>query len=59
MKDVIIAKLCSQCEELYADALKLFQKEFLRNLWDKEWIPIVRTLFIIFKLILIDWKKKN
>jgi hypothetical protein len=41
MKDAVIAKLSSQCEEMYAEVLKLFQKELLRTLWDKEWIPTV------------------
>jgi hypothetical protein len=41
MKDAVIAKLSSQCEELYVEVLKQFQKELLRPLWDKEWIPTV------------------
>jgi len=41
MKDAVIAKLSSQCEELYVEVSKLFQKELLRPLWDKEWISAV------------------
>jgi hypothetical protein len=44
MKDAVIAKLSSQCEELYVEVLKLFQKELLRPLWDKEWIPTVSII---------------
>lgn len=42
MKDGIIAKLAAQAEDLYAEALKLFQKEIFRAFWDKEWVPLVR-----------------
>lgn len=41
VKDQLIAKLCCQCEEMYADVLKSMQKDSIRALWDKEWIPIV------------------
>ncbi|KAL1132118.1 hypothetical protein AAG570_010076 [Ranatra chinensis] len=41
MKDGIIAKLCSQCEDYYADALKLTQKETVRHIWEKEWLPTI------------------
>ncbi|KAG7213531.1 hypothetical protein KM043_002792 [Ampulex compressa] len=41
MKDGIVARLASQAEELYADALKLFQKEIFRAFWDKEWVPLI------------------
>jgi hypothetical protein len=51
MKDAVIAKLSSQCEELYVEVLKLFQKELLRPLWDKEWIPTVSIIGDIIFLI--------
>jgi programmed cell death 6-interacting protein len=38
-KDAVIAELSSQCDELYAEALKLFQNKLLMPLWDKKWIP--------------------
>lgn len=44
MKDGVVARLAAQAEELYADALKLFQKEIFRAFWDKEWVPLVSIL---------------
>ncbi|GJQ69171.1 putative programmed cell death 6-interacting protein [Trypoxylus dichotomus] len=41
MKDSIVAKLAQQCEELYADCLKIFQRDTLKALWDKDWIPLI------------------
>lgn len=41
MKDVIIAKLCAQADEMYADTLRLLQKDTVKHLWDREWLPIV------------------
>lgn len=46
MKEGIIAKLAAQTEELYADAMKQFQKEIFRSFWDKEWVPLVRKSWI-------------
>ncbi|XP_049798045.1 programmed cell death 6-interacting protein isoform X2 [Schistocerca nitens] len=41
MKDAVVAKLSAQCEELYAEVMKLFQKELLHALWDRDWLPTV------------------
>lgn len=35
MKDTVVAKVASRAEELYADALKLMQKENVNHLWEK------------------------
>ncbi|CAG7817435.1 unnamed protein product [Allacma fusca] len=41
MKDAIVAKLCAQAEELYADSMRQLQKDTVKHLWDKEWLPTV------------------
>ncbi|XP_072929471.1 programmed cell death 6-interacting protein [Epargyreus clarus] len=41
MKDSMVAKVCSQCEELYTDALRALQKDAVKPLWDRDWIPLV------------------
>ncbi|XP_072394726.1 programmed cell death 6-interacting protein [Diabrotica undecimpunctata] len=41
MKDVIVAKLASQCEDLYAECLKIFQRDNLKHIWDKDWITTI------------------
>lgn len=41
MKDAIVAKLASSCEDLYGECLKVFQRDNLKPLFEKEWISIV------------------
>lgn len=41
MKDSIVAKLASQCEDLYGESLKVFQRDNLKNIWEKDWISLV------------------
>ncbi|XP_041968836.1 programmed cell death 6-interacting protein isoform X2 [Aricia agestis] len=49
MKEYMVAKVCSQCEELYTDALRGLQKQTLRPLWDSEWIPHVQSKLNAFR----------
>lgn len=37
MKEAIIAKLASQCEEFYGDALKQMKQTATSSVWEKEW----------------------
>jgi programmed cell death 6-interacting protein len=41
MKDAVIAKLCAQCEDLFANVMRSMQKETVRNIWDASWLPNV------------------
>lgn len=45
MKEGITAKLCSQCSEYYSETMNLMlssmQKEVMRQIWDKDWLPLV------------------
>ncbi|CAG5125760.1 unnamed protein product, partial [Candidula unifasciata] len=41
MKEAMIAKLAYQTSELYSDAAKLMQLGSIRELWPKDWLPIV------------------
>lgn len=41
MKDISVAKLAAQTEDMYAETLKLFQKEIFRAFWDKDWVPLI------------------
>ncbi|XP_050432887.1 programmed cell death 6-interacting protein [Adelges cooleyi] len=48
MKDQSIAKLCSQCEDYYAEAVKLMDKEPVLESLDKEWTCSVLAKQAIF-----------
>lgn len=47
MKESMVAKVCSQCDELYTDALRSLQKEGVKALWERDWISTV-SLFPCF-----------
>ena len=41
MKDNIVAKLARHADDLFADVIKVMQKESVRTLWDKDWLSVV------------------
>lgn len=41
MKDNIVAKLAGHADDLFAEVMKVMQKESVRTLWDKEWLAMV------------------
>uniref|UniRef100_A0A2A4JVF1 BRO1 domain-containing protein n=1 Tax=Heliothis virescens TaxID=7102 RepID=A0A2A4JVF1_HELVI len=43
MKDSMVAKVCAQCDELYTDALRAVQKEQLKSLWERDWLPVMTS----------------
>lgn len=53
MKESMVAKVCAQCEELYTDALRSMQKEQLKPLWERDWIPTVFLPTLIYFFFLV------
>lgn len=47
MKDQSIAKLCAQCEELYAETAKLMEREPVMMSLDKEWTANVNIVMCL------------
>ncbi|XP_061174111.1 programmed cell death 6-interacting protein-like isoform X2 [Saccostrea echinata] len=41
MKEAMVAKIAYQCSDLYSDAMKLMQLASLKELWPKDWVPLV------------------
>lgn len=41
MKEAMVAKIAHQCSELFSDAMKLMQLASLKDLWPKDWLPLV------------------
>ena len=37
MKEAIIAKLASQCDEYYGDALKQMKQQAAASVWERDW----------------------
>ncbi|XP_013400625.1 programmed cell death 6-interacting protein [Lingula anatina] len=40
MKDAVTAKLCNQCSDLYAEAMRQLQMYSIRELWPPNWISV-------------------
>jgi len=49
MRSAIVAKLCSQCEDMYSNVMRAMQKEAVRSLWDSEWLPNISGKQAIYK----------
>ncbi|KAG6448193.1 hypothetical protein O3G_MSEX005360 [Manduca sexta] len=49
MKESMVAKVCAQCEELYTDVLRVVQKDTLKPLWDRDWIPALSAKQMAFR----------
>ncbi|KAG7310188.1 hypothetical protein JYU34_004740 [Plutella xylostella] len=43
MKPSMAARVCAGAADLYGDALRALQRDSLRPLWDRDWIPTVTT----------------
>ena len=41
MKDNIVAKLAGHADDLFAEVMKLMQKESVRTMWDRDWLPFI------------------
>jgi len=41
MKDNVVAKLCSQCDDYFASIMKKMQYEDYRTLWPSNWLPTI------------------
>ena len=48
MKDNIIAKLAAHADDLFAEVMKVMQKENVRTLWDKDWLPIISGKQVLY-----------
>jgi len=49
MRSAIVAKLCSQCEDMFSNVMRSMQREAVRSLWDSEWLPNVSGKQAIYK----------
>lgn len=49
MKDSMVSKVCSACEEMYTDALRAMQKDSVKALWEREWLPAAQAKQAAFR----------
>lgn len=52
MKFQSLAKLCSQCEEFYAETVKLMEREPIMLSLDKDWVQHVSIIDLFIKILL-------
>ncbi|XP_003747646.1 programmed cell death 6-interacting protein [Galendromus occidentalis] len=50
-KDSLLAQVASQCEDLYADALKLMSRDHLRCIFEKDWFTVLGIKEHAFKAV--------
>ena len=51
MKEAIIAKLASQCDEFYSDALKQMKQQSVSSIWEKDWISKITSKQLAYHAI--------